>query len=635
MHVHRKLVAASLTLLLAGYATASLAAHPVAALDVGAANAAQPVEVTLVLQVHDQPALEQYVYQTVTPGNPHYQQFLSTAQFADRYGASEREIVQLRAFLQRHGIRTGELLANHLALRASGTLGQFSAVFQTPIHDYVADDGTRFHRPSRQPTIPAALAGTLVVAAGLNNEAHYRPHNTSVQRAVPLQPVTRTLTNRTLAQSTASGIPGEYTVGDVANFYNINPLYRAGVNGAGSTVGIVTLAGFLPRDACAYWRLIGLTTKPNRITQVHVDGGGEISAEAGSGETSLDVEQSGGLAPRANIRVYDAPNSDSGFIDAFYTAVSDNIADSISVSWGLPEIFYFDSPLTGGDYTGELQAFHQVFLEAAAQGISMFAASGDSGAYDTVRALGHDLFNAPLTVDAPSSDPFITAAGGTTVPFSFSFANGPVASITRESVWSWKYLQDYLDVVLPGAYDLFSVGSGGGVSVYWHKPLYQGFTHGIKRSEPHQALIDLDPSLTLPGYTRTTPLTLLTLPGHFAGRNLPDISLNADPETGYLVISSTDSPDGVVTGLGGTSFVAPQLNGISALLRQSTGRRIGLWNPQVYVLQNIFGYGSWAPFHDIRAGDNWFYRGKPGYEPGSGIGTLNVSNLNVFLRHGF
>lgn len=633
MYVPRKILAASLALLLTGFTTASLAGHPRAALDVGAANGAQKVDVTLVFRAHHQQALEEYVYATVTPGNPAYHRFLTTAQFAERYGATDQEIARVRDFLRRQGISIGEVLPNHLAVRASGTLGQFSAVFQAPIHDYVASDGRHFHRPSRKPVLPAALAGTLVVAAGLNNEPHYKPHSMNVSRAVALKPATATLARLTLAQSTATHMPGMYTVGDVAEFYNINPLYKAGVTGRHSTVGIVTLADFKATDAYDYWKVIGLHTKPHRITKVHVDGGGELSAYAGSGETTLDVEQAGGLAPWADVRVYDAPNSDSGFLDAFYRAVSDNVADSISVSWGMPEVFYFDSPLTGNDYTDELQALHQVFLEAAAQGISMFASSGDSGAYDTVRTLGHDLFSAPLTVDAPASDPAITAAGGTTTPFSYSFGNGPVASIRRERVWGWDYLQKYLNKVAPGAYDLFAVGGGGGVSVYWHQPFYQRLTHGMRHSEAQQSLVVFDASVL--GYPQSKPMTLLKLPGHFAGRNVPDISLNADPETGYLVISCTDSPDGVVTGEGGTSFVAPQLNGINALLRQSTGHRIGFWNPQMYALQKVFGYGSWAPFKDIRAGDDWFYRGAAGYEPGSGIGTLDVSNLSLFLRAGY
>jgi subtilase family serine protease len=160
--------------------------------------------------------------------------------------------------------------------------------------------------------------------------------------------------------------------------------------------------------------------------------------------------------------------------------------------------------------------------------------------------------------------------------------------------------------------------------VYWQEPFYQWFTSGIRRSEPKQSLVYNDPT--------NGPTTLLKLPSHFTGRNLPDVSLNADPETGYLVVSTFD---GGLISEGGTSFVAPQLNGISALLTQSLGHRVGFWNPRIYLLQNIFGSGRSSAFNDIRAGDNWFYDGKPGYDQGSGIGSLNVTNLDLFLKSGF
>jgi subtilase family serine protease len=124
---------------------------------------------------------------------------------------------------------------------------------------------------------------------------------------------------------------------------------------------------FIPDDAYTYWSSIDLDVLPNRIAQVHVDGGGDLSANAGSGETSLDVEQSGGLAPQAKIIVYGAPNTDPGFIDVFYKAASDNLVDSLSVSWGQAEVLYFEAVI-GADHTGQLLAFHQAFLELAAQG---------------------------------------------------------------------------------------------------------------------------------------------------------------------------------------------------------------------------------------------------------------------------
>ncbi|HEX7731048.1 MAG TPA: S53 family serine peptidase [Rhodanobacter sp.] len=634
--LHRKSLAGCLALLLAGVGGATSAADVRPSIDMGVAASGQPVHVTLMLKLRNEAALQDYIQQTITPGSAHYRQFLSTGEFASRYGASDADIARVQAFLQQHGL-SGQVLASHLAIETSGTLAQFGALFQAPIHDYVSPrSGRRFHRPARSPQMPAALGGSVIFASGLSNERQFLSHRIRAPQ-LPASPQQRALTLKALSKSTggnptATGQPGNYTVGDVADLYDINPLYRHGITGKGSTVAIVTLSNFYPADAQTYWDTIGLATKPNRITQVHVDGGGAI--DDGSGETALDVEQSGGLAPYANIIVYDAPNAGNGFIDAFAQAVSDNKADSISTSWGAPEIYNFAALNVDGasdtDTTdvGDLRAFHQILMEAAAQGQSVFAAAGDSGAYDTVRGLGTGTgpgqFSAPLTVDSPASDPYITAAGGTTVPYSFSFGSGPVASVKQESVWGWDYLQTYLDANAPiagGWHDvLFATGGGGGVSVYWQEPVYQWLTRGIRRSERKQSLVYNDPD--------AGPTTLLALPANFGGRNVPDISLNADPETGYVVVSTSD---GGVISEGGTSFVAPQLNGISALLRQSTGRRVGFWNPQVYLLQAVFGYGPWSAFNSVKAGDNWFYYGAPNYTPGAGIGTLDVSNLNLFL----
>ncbi|HET6434060.1 S53 family peptidase [Dyella sp.] len=632
---HRTTLAAALALMLAGTAAAVHAGDSQSAVDMGLAPASQPVNVTLMLALRDEAGLERFIQQTVTPGSANFHKFLSTAEFARRHGATDAQLRRMQAYLARQGLRS-TVLDNHITVRVSGTLEQFGKAFHVPIHSYRSlTTGKTFHRPSATLVMPSEL-GSVVATLGLNNQATYLSHRISTPRVAQKQTSLRALDVRGIrpgaaGNPTATGQPGIYTVGDVADFYNINPLYQRGVTGEGSTVAIVTLSDFDPADAETYWNAIGLVTKPHRIEQIRVDGGGAING--GSGETALDVEQAGGLAPFADVLVYDAPNTSASFVNAFAQAVSDNRADSISTSWGLPEAFNFAALNVDGAKpgdtrdAGDLQAFHEVFLEAAAQGQSVFAASGDSGAYDTVRSLGAGTglgqFSAPLSVDSPASDPYITAAGGTTTPFTFSFSGRPPASITQESVWGWDYLQHYIDTEIgPGLVDLFSVGGGGGVSSYWRRPIYQFFTRGIRATEKNQALVYNDPT--------DGPVTYLTLPNHFHGRNVPDISLNADPETGYLVVATTDG--GVVSGSGGTSFVAPQLNGITALLRQSSGHRVGLWNPQIYFLQNIFGYGRYSPFNSVNAGDNWYYHGAPHYTPGAGIGTLDVANLDAFLR---
>ncbi len=156
------------------------------------------------------------------------------------------------------------------------------------------------------------------------------------------------------------------------------------------------------------------------------------------------------------------------------------------------------------------------------------------------------------------------------------------------------------------------------MSIAFGVPEYQRHTSGIRLSEPNQSIIFDDGS-------GSGPQDLLDLPAHFAGRNVPDISADADPESGYLLLSTPDG--GLLSGFGGTSFVAPQLNGVTALLVQATGGRLGLWNPMLYRFKRSFGESSHSPIRDIAAGDNWFYNGARGYEPGAGLGVLNVANL--------
>jgi kumamolisin len=584
--------------------------------DDGPTAAAQPITVSLVLKVRHPDLLEAFVASSQDPYSPLFHNFLSLREFTAAFSPSPSDIATITKYLQGFNIAVTDVYADRLVIKATGTADAFDQAFSVDMHDYTRGH-KRFHRPRHAPRIPLLLKDLLVAVSGLSNESLFHPmHRNAAAAQTPLRVPSPKLPP---AGAVATGVPGDFTVGDTANLYNINPLYKAHIDGRGRTVGIATLANFIPADAFTYWSLIGLNVNQNRITQVHVDGGGELSADAGSGETSLDVEQSGGLAPAAKIIVYDAPNTDAGFIDLFYKAASDNLVDSLSVSWGLAEPYYYEA-VSGTDRTPQFLAFHQAFLEAAAQGISLFAASGDSGAYDANDAFNDPVFNV-LSVDFPSADPAITAGGGTTTPIILTAGPGtPDLVVPTEQVWGWDYIQDYLVAVFGPDFEnsQFPGGGGGGVSIFWPRPAYQSGTNGIRRTEPGQSVIFDDGS-------GSGPQDLLDLPARFAGRNLPDVSLNADPFSGYLLYSTSDG--GLLDGFGGTSFVAPQLNGISALLEQAVGGRIGLWNPMLYRYKKLYGHSGSSPLVDITAGDNWFYKGIPGYEPGAGLGVLDVTNL--------
>jgi subtilase family serine protease len=128
---------------------------------------------------------------------------------------------------------------------------------------------------------------------------------------------------------------------------------------------------------------------------------------------------------------------------------------------------------------------------------------------------------------------------------------------------------------------------------------------------------------------------LVTLPSGFHGRNVPDISLNADPDTGYILYYTSDQTGfGITDFYGGTSFAAPQMNGVTALLDQGLGHRVGLLNIALYhLLRSGNPYsGHNAPLRDIVSGDNEFYKATPGYDQASGVGVPNVANLLEALK---
>jgi subtilase family serine protease len=585
-----------------------------------AVAADKPQTISLVLKLRHQAELEAYIAQTIDPESASFHRFLSPEAFAANYGPSEGELQAVLAYLGSQGIRVDEVHANHLVLRVTGTTAQFNALFSTQLVQDRDEKGRAYQRPARKPQLPTGLTPHVLAMVGLNTRAAFHPHVVNTQKALgALTGEARRPVILPPAGAVATGVPGHFTVGDVANLYNINPLYDRRITGRGRTLGIATLASFDQADAYGYWKGVGLKVDPQRIREVLVDGGADAD---GAGETTLDVQQAGGVAYGAKILVYEAPNTDAGFLDLFSRAISDNKVDTLSVSWGLSEAFYDDATLA---------AYHQVFLQAAVQGIPVFASSGDSGAFDLNRNFPTPFYSPTNSVNHPASDPFVTAAGGTTLPISLTFLHGTVV-VPKERPWGWDYLENYF-VTNYGQfyydYNLFPVGGGGGVSFIYRSPFWQGLFSGTQATPtPFNTLF------YYPNYTATNPdtsgaQTLAVLPTGYPGRNVPDVSLNADPFTGYLIYFG----GAFDYGYGGTSFVAPQLNGIAALLTQANEGRIGTLNPQLYRAFLRYGYGPRSPFHAITTGTNLYWHAGPHYNPASGLGTLDVVKLNAALDH--
>jgi subtilase family serine protease len=373
-----------------------------------------------------------------------------------------------------------------------------------------------------------------------------------------------------------------YTADQIASAYGFSGLYGAGDQGRGQTVALYELEPYASSDISAYQSCYGTHAS---VSNVLVDGG--AGGGPGQGEAALDIEQVIGLAPQATILVYEGPNSassapGSGYYDTWSTLIAQDRARVISASWGQCETLV---PASDAAAEGTL------FQEAAAQGQTIFSASGDNGSEDCDHQTGL-LPDTRLTVDDPSSQPFVSGVGGTTLD-----SLGPRPS---ERVWNGGG-------GLGGLLGTATGAGGGGQSSFWAMPSYQSgapsFLHVAQSS----------------------------------ARETPDVSADADPNTGYLIYwngsGGVSGPSGW-QGIGGTSAAAPVWASAIALINASracAGALVGFANPTLYRAA-ASSYSQ--DFNDVTSGNNDFtgtnggrYAAGPGFDMASGLGTPNASAL--------
>jgi kumamolisin len=643
-------ISMKLSLLKAGIAAVALGLAGVAP---SYAGAAKPVDlglmlarsgdvemtVTIPLKLRDLAGAEAMMNRVAMPGDTQFHKFLTPDEAIKAFGPTDADVARSISALQLRGLQVER--ATPTTLKVTGLASAMERVFQVKLHEFqgVAVDRVTpmvFHAPSSRPVLPAEMADVAVGVLGLNNAVAAHPMMRQAPKSLGGIPISR----KAVPQPATTDAPGFLTVTDFEELYDAQSLIASGVTGKGRTVGVATLASVLPSDVLAYFKMVGVNANPNRLTVVEVDGGsGPPSDESGSEETALDLEQSGGIAQNANIIAYEAPNTNQGFVDVFAQAVFDNKADSISTSFGAFEGFFDlqNSPVTSdlnGETVSALTAMHQLFVLGALQGQSLFAAAGDCGAFDTFGEVP-STFTVPLSVDYPGDDSAIVSSGGTTLAGTQTFLlpSGATFSVTvpQQRVWGEDYLLplcNALGFANAMTCGIFPEGTGGGISVFFPVPATQIGLPGVLTSQPGQILED----------TSTTPPTVLfNFPANFPGRNVPDVSFNADPDTGYEITFTHDgqtspSMDDFV---GGTSFVGPQLNGVTALLGQNAGgQRFGLLSVPLYLFKKtgIADLGPNPPLHEITTGDNFFFFAANHYTPAGGLGILDVANTARLLK---
>jgi kumamolisin len=561
---------------------------------------------------------------------------LSVSQFAAEYGQTPAVIAALRSYLAGYGITTTQY-ADRLDVTANGTAAEFDLALTVQEKQYsVAASpgvGGQSGLPAQQvygttdsPQMPASIGTHVLAILGLTNYSPFTDELVHTPKGV----------RDSDSVTPSDTYTGNLTPADFATNYDLTPLYTDGMTGQGETIGIVTLAGFAPATATYFWhQVLNITTAPDRIMVRNVDGGpGAPSDFAGSGESDLDVEQSGAIAPDADIIVYQAPNTDFGFADAFFDAASQNTADTVSSSWGESETLLQTNIAGGYESPAYMAAFDEAFLEMAAQDQSNFIAAGDAGAYQA----SSDLGTTNLSVDNPDDSPFVTAAGGSTLGGTISSTAGGVdvtATIPAQRAWGWDWLwPDWAAFGAPSE-AVFAeqevAGGGGGFSALEATPVYQEAVPGlhhysyVQYLKPTDYTTDFGPSLPTEWNFNASPNVRH---GTGTGRAMPDLVADADPFTGYLLYDPLSTP-ALQSGWGGTSFVAPQLNGSTALIDEYVGHRVGLWNPAIYA----FAQSGNSPFTPLStsgtSNDNLYYTGTSGqvFNAGTGLGYPDLGEL--------
>ncbi|MEV7774797.1 protease pro-enzyme activation domain-containing protein [Kitasatospora sp. NPDC086791] len=411
----------------------------------GDVPAEQQISVAVSLKLRDTDALDRFLTAVTTPGTPEYGHYLTPEQFTARFGPTQAAVEQVKTYLAQQGLTVTEVSANRQVVNAHGTAAQVSQAFGTHESAYVDPQLQRaFFANDDAASIPSDLASVVQGLSGLDNHA-VRKNRLATPNAI----------TPNAATASPSGMsPAQYT-----GAYNLN---KTGADGTGTTVALWEFDGYQSSNLTTYDSQFGLTGPA--VSTVSVDGANYDSAPGqGQGEVELDSEIVRGAAPKATQLVYEAPNSDQGEIDMANKIVADNRASVISISWGSCEPDTTAASMTAVD---------NAFKQAAAQGISIFSASGDDGSRDCTRSTSGATVKA---VDFPASSPHQTGVGGTNLKV------GGGNTYSSESAWST---------------------AGGGVSTVFAKPSWQTGTgvNGTMRTVPDVAS-NADPASGFSIYT--------------------------------------------------------------------------------------------------------------------------------------
>jgi subtilase family serine protease len=489
-------------------------------------------------------ALAQYATAVSTKGSPQFRHFLTPKQYFAKFGTTPDTVNQVKNWLTSSGLKVTGVEAHNRYVSISGDVGAAQKAFGAKINRYT-HDGQTVQAPSAALSAPKSVASSVLAVWGIDTTTFAMtpatqkpaPPSAGFRNAQPCSTYYGEKLATNLPQFNGHTLPYApcgYTGSQFRSAYE----GKTSLDGSGVTVAITDAyaSPTMASDAATYAARNGdaaykpgqySESLPKTFTRVN-QGPRQCDASGWYGEETLDVESVHAMAQGAKIRFYASASCyDKDFLDTFARVNDEDNAAIVSNSWGEPEL---------AERSSLIAPYEAAFLQGAAEGISYVFSSGDDG--DEVANTG------TLQTDMPTSDPYVTAVGGTATAI-----NG-AGALAWETGWGTEKYSLSSDSSSWNLSIPFQYGAGGGESLTFGQPVYQ---KGI------------------------TPA---------GARGVPDVAMDADPTTGMLVGQTQTFPDGVSYDqyrIGGTSLASPLFAGMTALAFQHAGGGIGLLNPTIYA----------------------------------------------------
>jgi PKD repeat protein len=512
--------------------------------ELGPVPNATDFDIAVGLAPRNLPALTAYLTGVYAPGSTEYHHFLAPSALAAEYGPPPAEVAESAAYFAARGLSVA-VSPDHLLLTVEGPATAVGAAFGTSFEEFERPGGGWFVSHLAPARLPAGLPWSG--ALGLGNATALVP---SVVGEVP---------GPAAGPDAGCGpAPTGFAPCQVWQAYNFTGLLDAGTNGTGTTLAVVDdYDGAeseiqLERDLQQFDSSFALP-----VPTVHYEYPVPTSIDLNDTSTgwgleeSLDLEWAHATAPGATLDMTFAPNSGAGLYEAVDSLVAHQSANVISLSWGEPDTGVYNAfsgaclDECNASSDGSYALLAPVLTFAAAEGITVVAATGDCGSADGTSG---------VATNYPASDPFVTAVGGTTLTVDSG------GNWTMEVGWSGNAT----GARSPGCEN--QGGSGGGFSPF-PRPYWQAG----------------------PG-----------VPTNGLGRATPDVSAVSTPGVAIVHGGSTE-------GVEGTSVATPIWGGIAAIADQNAGADLGFLDPSLYSILGSGRYS--ADFHDIVSGDNGYSAG--------------------------